>query len=103
MGSDLPAQHAITSIAVCDCVLWQLTFMLQLHCCQQMQYMKLLLNQLAMSQAVWARSALLTSGTPARVGPSVRTILCCRECAKSFKGKQIEKGVAFPTCVSPNR
>lgn len=25
-----------------------------------------------------------------------------RECAKSFKGKQIEKGVAFPTCVSPN-
>ncbi len=27
----------------------------------------------------------------------------CRECAKSFKGKQIEKGVAFPTCVSPNR
>uniref|UniRef100_A0A383VYP8 Peptidase M24 domain-containing protein n=2 Tax=Tetradesmus obliquus TaxID=3088 RepID=A0A383VYP8_TETOB len=25
-----------------------------------------------------------------------------KECAKSFKGKQIEKGVAFPTCVSPN-
>lgn len=30
-------------------------------------------------------------------------MLHCRECAKSFKGKQIEKGVAFPTCVSPNR
>lgn len=23
-------------------------------------------------------------------------------CAGIFKGKQIEKGVAFPTCVSPN-
>ena len=23
-------------------------------------------------------------------------------CAKVFKGKKIEKGVAFPTCVSPN-
>lgn len=26
-----------------------------------------------------------------------------REVAKSFKGKAIEKGVAFPTCVSVNR
>jgi curved DNA binding protein len=25
-----------------------------------------------------------------------------KECANIFKGKQIEKGVAFPTCVSPN-
>jgi methionine aminopeptidase len=30
-------------------------------------------------------------------------LLCCSEVAKSFKGKQIDKGVAFPTCVSPNR
>jgi methionine aminopeptidase len=27
----------------------------------------------------------------------------CRECANIFKGKQIEKGIAFPTCVSINR
>jgi len=27
----------------------------------------------------------------------------CRECANIFKGKAIEKGVAFPSCVSPNR
>jgi curved DNA binding protein len=33
-----------------------------------------------------------------KVGDDVIT----KECAKSFKGKQIEKGVAFPTCVSPN-
>jgi methionine aminopeptidase len=32
----------------------------------------------------------------------VVALLLRRECAKSFKGKQIEKGVAFPTCVSPN-
>jgi ATP-dependent protease ClpP protease subunit len=41
--------------------------MLKLHCCQQMQSMKLLLNQLAMSQAASAGSGLLTSGTPAHV------------------------------------
>jgi hypothetical protein len=42
---------------------------------------------------------------------SVNTCACCclsgavlcSETAKSFKGKQIDKGVAFPTCVSPNR
>jgi methionine aminopeptidase len=27
----------------------------------------------------------------------------CRECGNIFKGKQIEKGIAFPTCVSINR
>ena len=27
----------------------------------------------------------------------------CRAVAKVFKGKTIEKGVAFPTCVSVNR
>lgn len=25
-----------------------------------------------------------------------------KECASVFKGKQIDKGVAFPTCVSAN-
>lgn len=25
-----------------------------------------------------------------------------RECATVFKGKKIEKGIAFPTCVAPN-
>lgn len=33
-----------------------------------------------------------------RAGDDVIT----KECANIFKGKQIEKGVAFPTCVSPN-
>ena len=27
----------------------------------------------------------------------------CRAVSKVFKGKTIEKGVAFPTCVSVNR
>ena len=29
--------------------------------------------------------------------------LAARECAVIFKGKTIEKGVAFPTCVSINQ
>jgi methionine aminopeptidase len=27
----------------------------------------------------------------------------CREVAAIFKGKKLEKGVAFPTCVSVNQ
>lgn len=31
------------------------------------------------------------------------SIVLCRATQKVFKGKKIEKGVAFPTCVSVNR
>ena len=27
----------------------------------------------------------------------------CRAAAKNFKGKKLEKGVAFPTCISVNK
>jgi hypothetical protein len=53
-----------------------------------------LLQQLDAAASCRSRPQRITTNT--KLG-------ACRECAKSFKGKQIEKGVAFPTCVSPNR
>ena len=30
-------------------------------------------------------------------------LCCCRAASKVYKGKTIEKGIAFPTCVSVNK
>jgi hypothetical protein len=55
------------------------------------------------SEEQWCGTDLACLNRPSADVNGVYEGVCCRAAAKNFKGKKLEKGVAFPTCISVNK